>query len=70
MLGATRYCCATFGQGYGSIILDNLGCSSTENSLFSCNSNGIGVHNCNHGEDAGARCNGMLEYLKARSTLL
>jgi deleted-in-malignant-brain-tumors protein 1 len=58
--GATSYSRAAFGQGYGPIYLDNLGCSSAETSLFSCPSNGVGSHNCGHNEDAGARCNGEI----------
>ena len=38
--------------------MDNVGCSSNENSLFSCSGNALGSHNCYHSEDAGARCNG------------
>ncbi len=49
---------AAFGQGTGSIVLDNLGCVGTEASLFDCPSNGIGNHNCAHSEDASAICGG------------
>ena len=49
-------CCAAFGQGTGQIVLDNLGCTGTEISLFSCPHNGVGSHNCAHSEDAGVVC--------------
>ena len=49
-------CCARYGRGTGSIILDNLGCSGTEVSLYSCSHNGIYSHNCGHSEDASAVC--------------
>ena len=49
-------CCARYGQGTGSIILDNLVCLGTEGSLFSCRHNGLYVHNCGHGEDASTVC--------------
>ena len=54
------YCCATFGQGYGSILMRNVGCSSSlNNNLFSCSyiSDSVG---CSHSEDAGARCYGTI----------
>ncbi len=50
---------ATFGQGTGSIILDNLACVGTENTLFDCQHNGVNIHNCAHSEDAGAVCEGI-----------
>ena len=56
LTGATPQCCAAYGPGAGDILLDNLGCSGTETSLLDCPSNGIGVHNCAHSEDAGVIC--------------
>ena len=50
---------AAFGQGSGTIWLDNLRCSGSENCLGNCTNNGWGVHNCVHFEDAGVRCSGM-----------
>ncbi len=47
---------ATFGRGEGSIWLDDVSCSGTESSLFECFHPPIGIHNCGHREDAGARC--------------
>ena len=58
LLGATSFRNAYFGQRYGPIVLDNLGCTGTEQSLFNCSGNAIGVHNCDHSEDAGVRCTG------------
>ena len=66
--GASAYCCANFGQGYGKIWFDNVACSGSENSLFSCSKNSIGSHNCGHYEDAGAYCYGNLLY-KSRSII-
>ena len=58
--GATSQCCATYGQGTGSIVLDNLGCTGTESSLFDCPHNGLNTHNCAHSEDVGITCAGSL----------
>ena len=55
-------CCARYGEGIGSIILDNVGCSGSEGSLYSCSHNGLYVHNCGHGEDASVVCELTLRY--------
>ncbi|XP_064384964.1 uncharacterized protein LOC135333878 isoform X2 [Halichondria panicea] len=54
--GATAQCCAAYGQGTGSIVLDDLACTGTETSLFDCPHSGIGTHNCGHSEDVGVTC--------------
>ncbi|XP_033097344.1 deleted in malignant brain tumors 1 protein-like [Anneissia japonica] len=45
-----------FGEGTGSIILENVECLGTESSLTQCLNQGWGVHNCTHSRDAGVRC--------------
>ena len=51
---------AAFGEGLGSILLDNLMCEGHENSLLDCVASAdIGTHNCEHSEDAGVRCEGI-----------
>ena len=49
---------ATFGAGQGNIILDDVACQGTENTLDDCTHPGYLEHNCGHSEDAGVRCLG------------
>ena len=36
--------------------MDDVTCNGTEERLWDCPNIGIGVHNCDHSEDAGVRC--------------
>ena len=57
---------AYFGQGTGPILLDELACTGTERMLINCSSDGLGVTNCLHDEDAGVHCVGkwlMVHYV-------
>ena len=53
---AIAYTNAYFGQGAGHIWLDNIKCTGSENELLNCSHNGIGIHNCDHEEDASVLC--------------
>ena len=57
----SSYSSAYFGQGSGSIWLDNVQCVGFETTLAVCSHLGLGTtRSCSHSEDAGVRCHGML----------
>ena len=58
-LGAVPLRSASFGMGEGDIFLDNVVCRGNEQTLIDCRYESIGVHNCDHSEDAGVLCGGM-----------
>ena len=49
-------CCAYFGPGNGHILLDDVLCYGHEDNIEDCDHDGLGVHNCDHWEDAGVVC--------------
>jgi len=51
---------AYFGSGSGEIYLDSVVCNGSEGTLLQCTADPIGVHNCEHSEDAGVRCGGII----------
>ena len=55
---------AFFGRGRGPIHYANMVCTGREARLADCFHRGIGIHNCDHGEDAGAVCDSTLGELK------
>ena len=50
------YAVQGFGSGTGRILLDNVRCSGNETRLQDCWFGIIGVHDCDHFEDAGVVC--------------
>ena len=44
------------GPGTGPIHLDDVHCTGKEESIFECESSGLGNHNCLHNEDVGIIC--------------
>ena len=70
ILGSIPVYNAEFGEGSGSILLDNLVCRGNEGSLLNCASNvTIGNSNCQHSEDAGVRCEGKMKTINYLSIL-
>ena len=47
-------------DGTGQIVLDDLQCTGSESRLIDCHHSGLGNHNCDHFQDAGVRCTGMV----------
>ena len=47
---------AAYGQGSGSIWMDDVGYTGSEKSLSGCSFGGWGIHDCGHGEDASVVC--------------
>ena len=57
-LGARAVAGSQFGRGVGNILLDNVKCRGSENSLLQCNKSPLHEgHDCDHSEDAGVFCN-------------
>ena len=47
---------ATFGEGKGPILLDEVECIGTETNIGECDYLSVGESNCGHDEDAGVVC--------------
>ena len=48
------YQAAHFGFGVGAIVMDDVYCNGTENTLYDCPHTSL--HNCHHSEDASVFC--------------
>ena len=59
---ALAFSSAYFGSGSGPILLDDVNCIGTENSLLNCGY--TSNHNCHHSEDVGVQCKGFLSSLE------
>nr|XP_020494567.1 scavenger receptor cysteine-rich type 1 protein M130-like [Labrus bergylta] len=56
-----------FGQGQGSIWLDDVGCVGNETTLMHCRHPTLGENNCGHGEDAGVVCSATIRLINGTS---
>ena len=50
---------AAFGEGSGSIILDEVACDGHEETIAECSHSGLEINDCGHSEDAGVVCSGI-----------
>ena len=51
---------ALYGEGAGPILLDNVICRGSEANLLECSHQPLFDTNCNHTEDAGVKCQGII----------
>ncbi|XP_033119554.1 CD5 antigen-like [Anneissia japonica] len=54
--GETFHYDGRYGPGGGEILLDNTHCNGDELSIFDCEHNPIGRHDCSHAEDIAVTC--------------
>ena len=55
---------ASYGEGSGTIAMENVACFGTETDLFACKSSPIfDIGTCTHDEDAGVVCEGEFVFV-------
>lgn len=62
-----------YGEGTGMILLDDISCAGNEDSLLQCSrrsNSPLFSTNCDHSEDAGVKCEGILVFLTILGKLL
>ena len=55
---------AHYGEGTIPILLANVSCIGDESSLITCGHNGIGIHDCEHSENAAVECLGTYVHVR------
>ena len=60
---AVAFSRAHFGAGTGTIYLDNVGCTGSENNLIDCSRSTTVSCLGGHSEDAGVRCQGLWYFI-------
>ena len=58
--GSIAYRGAFFGEGEGPIFLERYDCREEDTEFLDCAVPPIGVHSCQHSNDAGVRCIGKV----------
>ena len=64
--GAESFLNAHFGRGTGPLLLNQLSCTGSEQTLLNCSHSGIGrtSYYCGHDDDVGIRCSGWFSLLR------
>ena len=64
--GAESFPNAHFGRGTGPLLLGQLSCTGSEQTLLNCSHSGIGraSYYCRHDDDVGIRCSGWFSLLR------
>lgn len=54
---------AYYGEGMGSVWMEDVTCAGNESTVKLCPSKGLGTANCSHTQDAGVSCRSRLKSL-------
>ena len=60
IIGATSHLNSHFGVGTGPVFIQRSSCSWSETSLLGCSIRYLPTYACNHYQDVGVTCEGML----------